>query len=446
MAPLPESVVTYARKKLLDLVSIPSVSAEGRGLEQAAQAVAEMLRELGLEASLHPTNGAPVVFAEGGGTGPTILFYNHYDVQPADPLEDWASDPFTLLEKDGNLYGRGTHDDKGELVARLAALLWVKQEHGQLPFWVKFVVEGEEETGSPNLPGYVESHRELLKSDAVLWEAGGTDAKGRPQAYCGLKGILAVELRTKTAGYDLHSSYGAVVQNPIYRLSLAIASLRDNQGKVLIKGFYDQVRALSKVEADALKTLPDESAELAKIFGVKGYMGGVQGESFYHKLLAEPCVNVNGFHSGYGGPGSKTVLPAEAYAKLDFRLVPDQEPAEVFRLLQEHLQQEGFEDIELSYLEAGEQPSRSDLSHPWVKTALEALREVYQKDPVLYINMAGSGPMHPFTDVLKAPVVGFGVGYPGTKVHSPNEHIRVADFEQGIVAIKRALEMFAARF
>ncbi|AEB11532.1 M20/M25/M40 family metallo-hydrolase [Marinithermus hydrothermalis] len=444
MEPVPERILTYAKETLAQLVAIPSVSAEGRGLEAAAQLVAEQLEALGLEAALHPTPGAPVVYATRTVPGaPTILFYNHYDVQPADPLELWETDPFTLTERDGALYGRGAVDDKGELAARIAALVWLKERYGELPFGVKFVVEGEEEVGSPHLARYVEENQARLAADACLWEAGGVDAAGRPLAYTGLKGIVALELVVRTAKFDLHSSYGAVVENPIHRLSRALASLRDADGRVLIEGFYDEVRPLTPEEEAALERIPDESPALAELFGVPAFLGGVSGTAFYRKLLAEPCVNINGFTSGYAGPGSKTVLPAEARAKLDFRLVPDQDPKRVVTLLKRHFERHGFTDVEVRVLEVGEKPARSDLTHPWVQATRAALAEVYGTEPVLYPNMPGSGPMHPFAHGLGVPVVGIGCGYPGSRVHSPNEHLRLADLERGIQAIARALERFA---
>lgn len=444
MSTLPTSVTNYARETLARLVALPSVSAEGRAIAETAQAVKALLEELGLQVQIHPTAGAPVVYAEGGDSnGPILLCYNHYDVQPADPLELWESDPFTLTEREGKLYGRGASDDKGELVARLAALRWLKEQHGRIPLRIKFCIEGEEEIGSPHLEHYVQEHQELLRADAVIWEAGGVDARDNPLIYCGLKGIVGLELRVRTSSYDLHSSYGAVVQNPLYRLAAAIASLRDPEGRVLVRGFYDQVRPLTELEEETFGRIPDESPQLAQEFGVSRYLGGVSGTAFYRKFLAEPCINVNGIHGGYGGPGSKTVLPAEAFAKLDVRLVPDQEPRFIVQAIRQHLLDQGFEDVELIELEFGEHPARSDLAAPWVKIAQDASREVYGKEPVVWPNFAGSGPMYPFTHLIGAPVVGLGVGYPGSKIHSPNEHLRLDNFEQGIRVLKRAMEMLA---
>lgn len=430
-----------AKGLLAELVALPTVSAEGRALEAGAAKVAEVLEGLGLKAELHPGYGPPVVYAEGGEGEKTLLFYNHYDVQPPDPLELWQTDPFTLTERDGAWYGRGVHDDKGELVARVVALRLFREKHGFLPR-VKFVVEGEEEVGSPHLEGYVAAQAHRLQAQAILWEAGGVDAQGRPYLYAGLKGIVALELRVRTAAFDLHSSYGAVVENPIYRLSRALASLRDEEGRVLIPGFYDRVRPLTPLEMEVLAEIPDESAALKEAFGVRDFLGGARNLEFNQRLYTEPCVNFNGFHAGYGGPGSKTVLPAEARAKLDFRLVPEQDPEEVPGLLKRHLEAQGFHDVEVVVLEKGEHPARSDLSHPFVALARKALEEAHGRKAVLYPNMAGSGPMHPFLHHLKAPAVGLGVGYPGSRVHSPNEHIRIGDFERGTLAILRLLELF----
>ncbi|MDM7324663.1 MAG: M20/M25/M40 family metallo-hydrolase, partial [Thermus sp.] len=278
-----------ARALLAELVALPTVSAEGRALEAGAAKVAEVLGELGLRVELHHGYGPPVVYAEGGEGERALLFYNHYDVQPPDPLELWDSDPFRLVERDGAWYGRGAHDDKGELVARVVALRLFREKHGFLPR-VKFVVEGEEEIGSPHLANYVRDKKDLLRAEAIVWEAGGVDAKGRPYLYAGLKGIVALELRVRTAGFDLHSSYGAVVENPIYRLSRAVASLRDEEGRVLIPGFYDRVRPLTPVEVEVVSEIPDESEALRETFGVRDFLGGARNLEFNQRLYAEPCV------------------------------------------------------------------------------------------------------------------------------------------------------------
>jgi acetylornithine deacetylase/succinyl-diaminopimelate desuccinylase-like protein len=358
---LPASIRHRAQAQLAELVAIPSVSAEGLGLHEAAAAVRALLDELGLTTELHATAGAPVVYghldAQPG--HPTVLFYNHYDVQPADPLPEWDTPPFELSERDGHWYGRGVSDDKGQLVSRLAGLHWYREKHGSLPFGVTFVVEGEEEIGSPNLADYVAGRSDQLRADGCVWEFGGVTASGRPLTYFGLKGIACIALRVRTASHDLHSSLGAVVENPIFRLASAVAGLRDDDGRVLIPGFYDGVVPFTPAQEALIEALPDEATELASVYGVDRYIGGVTGTDFQRQLLGQPNINFNGFHSGYGGPGSKTVLPATAEVKIDFRLVPGQDPATVLRQLRAHLDAEGFTDVIIDELETHEFAARS---------------------------------------------------------------------------------------
>lgn len=441
---LPAKVKEHALASLRRLVAVPSVSAEGRDLDKAAATVCELLEELGIRAELHGTPGAPVVYGERPAKPgqKTVLFYNHYDVQPADPLELWDTPPFELTEAAGVWYGRGSSDDKGQLVSRLAALRWYLEEHGEFPFGIKFLVEGEEEIGSPNLAEYVEANRELLAADGCVWEFGGVTASGTPMTYLGLKGIACLEMRVRTASHDLHSSYGAVVENPIYRLAKALASLRDDDGRVLVAGFYDDVRPLTDVERRMLAELPDEAPELAQVFGVDRYIAGATGAEFQRRLLTEPNINYNGFTSGYSGPGSKTVLPAAASAKLDLRLVPDQDPARIVACFRAHLDANGFPDVELVELETSEFAARSRADDPFVTATIQALAEAYGEEPVVYPGVAGSGPMHPFVHHLDVAVVGLGCSYPGSRVHSPNEHIRERDFDLSVAATKRMLELF----
>jgi len=442
---LPPDLRARFRDLLARLVSLPSVAAEGRAQAETAEAVAEALRDLGLEVELHATDGAPVVFAERRVPGaPTVLFYNHYDVQPADPLELWTADPFTLDERDGKLFGRGASDDKGQLVSRVIALEWLKRRHGgSLPIGVVFVVEGEEEVGSPNMAPYVAARREQLRADACVWEFGGVDAHDRPHLVCGLKGIATVDLRLRTAAFDQHSGLGPVVQNAVWMLAAAVGSLRDADGRVLIEGFYDRVRPATEVEARYVAAAPREDDVVAEQIGVTRFLGGATGSEWQRRLQLEPVVNVNGLHGGYDGPGMKTVLPASARAKLDFRLVPDQDPDEIVDLLRAHLASNGFGDVEVTLAERPEHPARVDPDHPWVRHAAAALEEVYGQPAVITISSGGSGPLAPFVDELGLPVVMLGVGYAESRVHAPDENLRWVDVERGTFATVRTLERFA---
>lgn len=442
---LPAGLEQSFLKRLTSLCALPSVAAAGRAQAETAAEVMRQLGELGLETELHETAGAPVVFAERRVEGrPTVLFYNHYDVQPPEPLELWDSDPFRLTERDGRLYARGASDDKGELVSRMTALEWIRERHGgELPFGVIFVVEGEEEIGSPNMETYVKENRERLQADACVWEFGGTDAAGRPELTCGLKGIVALDLSVRTADHDQHSGRGPLIQNAVWLLAAAVASLRDSEGNVLVEGFHDDVAPLSDMQEHYLREAPPEAGELLKSTGAGSFLGDAEGYEFQRRLQAMPVINVNGLHGGYGGPGTKTVLPAEAHAKLDIRLVPNQKPAEVVRLIRDHLDRHGFGAVEITEAEIPGQPARVDPSHPFVQHAAAALEEAYGEPAVVKISSGGSGPLQPFTDTLGLPVIMMGIGNADGRAHAPNENIRWHDVHAGTFALVRTLERWA---
>jgi acetylornithine deacetylase/succinyl-diaminopimelate desuccinylase-like protein len=432
-------------EELRRLVEIPSVSAEGRGIDDCAKTVAALLEERGFRTEIRPTPGNPVVCAWGGAAdGPTLLFYEHYDVQPPDPLDLWESSPFEVTERDGKLYGRGTADTKGHLMCRIAAVDAVREVLGSDPVRYVFLVEGEEEIGSPNLERFIEENADDFRADGCLWEFGGVDEAGVPSVTLGLKGIATCDLRAKVPAYDVHSSLGAVIDNPLYRVAAAVASLRDASGKVLIDGFYDDVRALTDAELAAITATPDRTDELAAEYGIDRFLGGVTGFALQKRLEAEPCVNVNGIHGGYAGPGGKTVLPSECFAKLDFRLVPDQRPDKVIGQLRAHLESSGFGDIEV-VPQAGEAPGRTSLDDPFVQIVADAARLAYGLEPVVHVSSAGTGPAAPFVDVLKVPFATAGCGYPGSRAHSPNENIRIADFENGKLHTALVIAAMAAR-
>lgn len=434
VAELRDALSASASKHLTELrrlVEIPSVSAEGRGIDDAAKTVGALLAERGLDVEIRPTDGNPVVCAWGGAArGPTLLFYEHYDVQPPDPLDGWTHPAFEVTEADGRYFGRGVADTKGHIMCRIAAIDAVRQVYGTDPIRYAFLVEGEEEIGSPNLERFIERHAADFGADGCLWEFGGVDADGAPGVTLGLKGIQGVELRAKVPAYDAHSSLGAVIDNPLYRIAAAVASLRDDVGRVLIDGFYDDVRTLTKAELDAIEAEPDRTAELAHEYEIEHFLGGVVGVDLQRRLETEPCVNVNGIHGGYGGPGTKTVLPSEALAKLDFRLVPDQKPERVLELLRAHLDHHGFGDVAV-VPGAGEAPGRTSLDDPFVALVVETARAAYGREPIVRVSSAGTGPAAPFADVLRVPFATAGCAYPGSRAHAPDEHIRIADFETG---------------
>ncbi|GHF91457.1 M20/M25/M40 family metallo-hydrolase [Deinococcus ficus] len=417
---------------LRDLVALPSVSAQGRMLPETAAAVRTLLETEGFTVHEVPGHVAPVLIAEAGEGPATLLIYNHYDVQPEDPLALWDSPPFELTERDGRLYGRGASDDKGEFASRLAAVRAVKARHGgRLPLRVRWLIEGEEEVGSPSLDRVVREQAEHLHADGCWWEFGSRTDEGRPIAYLGLKGILAVELRCRVAASDLHSSLGAVVDNPLYRLARAVASIRDEVGRVTIPGFLDGLHAPSDADLDAIRRVPGHGESTYGTYAVPRPLG--TPPEYHHRLNLMPVVNVNGWGGGYQGAGSKTVLPAEGFVKLDFRLVPGQDPARVVELLRAHLDAQGLDDIQIVELETHQHPARADAGHPFVQACLAAAREASGHDPIVNPSSGGSGPMFPFMDALGGlPCVAMGIGNSGGRAHAPNENVRRADFEYGV--------------
>ena len=425
--------IEQGKRDLAALVALESVSAQGRMLPETADAVTALLEAEGFTVRRFPGQVAPVLLAEAGEGPKTLLIYNHYDVQPETPAELWNTPPFTLTEQGGRLYGRGASDDKGELVSRVAAVRAVRAMHGgTLPLKIKWLIEGEEEVGSPSLAGFVAEHAAELGADGCWWEFGSISEGGRPVVSLGLKGIVCLELRCAVADSDLHSSLGAVIDNPLYRLSKAIASMRDDAGRVTISGFYDAVRPPSAADLEALDSLPDARGPLQDSYGVRSFLGGAGAHEVNRRSNFEPTLNVNGLHGGYGDAGSKTVLPASGFAKIDFRLVPDQDPAEVVRLLRAHLDAQGLHDVEIVELESYEHAARSDVNHPFVQAALAAARESSGQEPIIHPSAGGSGPMHPFVEHLGVACVAMGIGNVGGRVHAPNENIRVEDFARGV--------------
>ena len=419
-------------RDLAALVALESVSAQGRMLPETADAVTELLEAEGFSVQRFPGQVAPILLAEAGEGPRTLLIYNHYDVQPEIPLELWNTPPFVLTEVDGRLYGRGACDDKGELTVRLAAVRALKAMHGgTLPLKIKWLIEGEEEVGSPSVAGFVEEHAQQLSADGCWWEFGGISDTGRPVVSLGLKGVVCLELRCAVADSDLHSAAGAVIDNPLYRLSRAIASLRDDTGRVTIPGFYDAVRSPSAADLQAIQSLPDARGPVQQSYGVRGFLNNADAHEVNRRMNFEPALNVNGFHGGYGDAGMKTVLPASGFAKIDFRLVPDQDPAEVVRLLRAHLDAQGLSDVEIIEL-ASQHAARSDVAHPFVQAALSAARESYGQEPIIDPSAGGSGPMHPFVQHLGVACVAMGIGNMDGRVHAPNENIRTEDFANGV--------------
>ena len=421
-AKLDQSIAELSR-----LVAQPSVGAQNWGLQECAALVAEMLKARGFATRIMPTAGAPVVYAERSGrSGKTLLIYNHYDVQPAEPLELWDSPPFEPSLRDGKLYGRGVSDDKGQLVARLHAIDALLAADGELPCKIKFIIEGEEETSSAHLHEFIEQNQELLQADACIWEFGGVDHREVPMQYLGLRGICYVELSVESLSTDAHSGLGgSIFPNAAWRLIWALNSLKGPDERIRIPGFYDAVKPPSQRDRTFMEALPEVADEYKQRYGVKQFLKGLKGGvELRIAEVFEPTCTICGLTSGYQGPGSKTVLPARASAKVDFRLVPDQTPEVVVEQLRAHLDAQGFQDVQVDYL-GGEPPARTDPDDPFVKLTIDTAAPVFGQPMQIAPLIGGSGPSYPFIHFLKLPVATAGCGYPGTLAHAPNENIRI---------------------
>lgn len=407
-----------------------SVAADMRGVHEMSELVAGRFRQLGAAVTIYPTSGSPVVYAEIGpkNAARTLLIYNHYDVQPEDPVELWNSNPFEMTIKDGVIYGRGTSDDKGELLSRIQAVeAWLKTQ-GELPIRIKWVAEGEEETGSVNLEDWVREHADMLKADGVLWEGAGYDESGRMTFGLGGKGLVYFELHCQGPSHDLHSSLAPMVVNPAWRLVWALSTLKNQNDDITLDGYMEHVAPLSREDLARIDAVPMEFEAMRERWGIKSWLKGLDDTGARRRYISEPTITICGIHSGYGGDGSKTVLPAEATAKLDFRLVNGLTSQLAERLLREHLDRRGFTDITIKNM-GGEEFAASGPGSLPERAAIAASLDTWNKQPVIFPWFAGSGPMYPFSTLLGIPLIFAGATWhPDIRAHSPNENIFVKDY------------------
>ncbi|NWG10185.1 M20/M25/M40 family metallo-hydrolase [Candidatus Bathyarchaeota archaeon] len=432
-------------KDLIRLVKQPSVSAKGEGTETCAKLVEKMMQEIGLATKIFKgEKGNTVVYGEklSKKSNKTLLFYDHYDVQPPEPLEKWTHEPFSGKILRGRIYGRGASDNKGNFVSRLKAVQALLEAAGNLPVNVKFFVDGEEEIGSPNLEPIIKKYKKYFSADAAIWEFGGTDRRGRPNLYLGLKGVLSVDIKASGASKDVHSANAPLIPNPAWRLIWGLNLLKDTKEKVLIKDFYKNVRLLSTEEIECLKHIPLEEEETKKELKLKKFLHNKTGLEALQALLYQPTCTINGFISGYTGEGSKTVLPHEATVKLDFRLVPDQTSIEIYQKLVRHLKRHGFGDLKI-VKHGSTEPTRTPIDNPFVKLVTKTAERVYKKRAVIYPISAGSGPMHLFRNFLGYPIVSAGCSHPEANTHAPNENLKIDSFITGTKFIATLINHFA---
>jgi len=430
---------------LVNLVKQPSVSAKGEGIEACAKIVEKMMQKIGLSTEIFTSEkGNPVVYGEklSKKSRKTLLFYNHYDVQPPEPLEKWKHTPFSGKIANGKIYGRGASDNKGNLVSRLKAVQALLEVTGDVPVNIKFFVDGEEEIGSPHLEPVIKKYKNFLSADAAIWEFGGTDRRGRSNLYLGLKGVLSVEIKANSASKDVHSANAPIIPNPAWRLVWALNLLKGKEENVLIEGFYENVLSPSSEEIECLKNIPFEEEETKKELGLKKFLHNKSGLEAVKVLLYQPTCTINGFLSGYTGKGSKTVLPHEALAKLDFRLVPNQKSNEIYRKLVKHLKKHGFGDLKI-IKHGSTEPTRTPINDPFAKLVAETAEKVYSRRAVIYPISAGSGPMHLFRSFLGYPVVSVGCSHSEANTHAPNENLKIESFIKGTKFIAALINDFA---
>ena len=430
---------------IVRLASQPSVSARNDGVEECGILVEKMLEEIGATTKVLRVEGAPpLVYGEikSGNSGKTILFYNHYDVQPEEPLELWKSPPFKPEVRDGVLYGRGVSDDKGELVSRIKIVESFLKTSG-LPCSVKFCFEGEEETGSVHLADYISKYGDLFNADAVVWEFGEVNPRGVPKVTLGVKGMIYLEFVLKSLSRDAHSSYAAALPSAPWRLVRMLNILKDKNERVLVPGWYDGVTDLSEDELAVLQDMPFDGEGLRKTFGAEKFVGGISDDDAKKALIQRPTGNIAGIWAGYTGPGSKTVLPKEIHAKMDFRLVPDQDPEDLWKKMRKYLDENGFADVEMN-VESMEPAARTPYRNPFAQAAIRAAEKTYGQRPIIELGSPGTGPLYLFTRKYNMPSVDIGVSSEESMIHSPNENLKVKDLRNGMVWIGETMEIFSA--
>lgn len=417
---------------------LESVAAQNRMMKETADWVEQLLKNTGFETRQLPVEGAPnYVYATLKGKSDfTLLLYNHYDVQPEAPIELWNTPPFAATETDGKLVARGICDNKAELISRICAIRAIQATQGEFPITLKWIIEGEEEIGSVHFDAMTKQYGELLKADGTLWEGGGFNEKGQALIAVGFRGMLYVEYSVEAMKVDAHSGTAHALPSAAWRLVKALASLKDENGKVLIPGFYDDVRAPTEMEKQASRDNvdPEQEARFKAMYGIDTFLHDKTGYE-YQISVYEPTANIAGFLSGYTEPGVKTVLPAKAMAKMDFRLVPNQRPADILAKLKAHLKAQGFEDVQVKQLGEGE-PVVTPIAGEFVQKMMQICRAFAEQEPEVIPLVGGTLPL---LGAMKNNVGVLGIStsgnpaYYGSGAHAPNEHIRVKD-------IPRALE------
>jgi acetylornithine deacetylase/succinyl-diaminopimelate desuccinylase-like protein len=419
-------------QRLIDYVRNPSISAQDIGVAEVAQLVEQMLTEVGLETRLMPTAGYPMVLGRWDKAPgvPTVLLYGHYDVQPPDPLEAWISPPFEPTIRDGRIFARGVGDNKGQHFAQILAIESHLAVHNRLPCNVIVLLEGEEEVGSPHIAEFVQEHRDELQANLVITADGQLHPSGTPTITFGVRGVASFELRAHGANSDLHSgNFGGVAPNPLWSMVHLLATMKNDRGEITIEGFYDNVIPPTDLEKAAAAKLPLDLKDVKSELGLENLDQPAERD-YYDRLMFHPTLTINGLHGGYGGPGSKTVLPCEAIAKCDIRLVEAQTPDEILAKVAAHVQVHAPE-VEFISLD-GMFPSKTPMDSPYAEPIREAIVIAQGVEPLLYPSMGGSLPDYVFTKILGVPAFVVPYGNADEANHAPNENLTIECFYNGI--------------
>lgn len=434
-------------QELMDILRIPSISSDPEhheDMRKMAELLKKEMRSIGMDSvRIIETGGHPVVYSEwlNAPGKPTILIYGHYDVQPVDPVELWSSPPFEPVIKNGKVFARGSADDKGQIYIHLKAIeAWLATK-GSLPVNVKLVFEGEEEVGSEHLEDFIKEHQEMLKADYVVISDTPMFREGYPGITYGLRGLAYLQVNLRGTSTDLHSgSFGGLVKNPINALVEILAKMKDEDGRILIPGFYDDVLPITEIEHEKLKNLPFDPEDFAKGIGAPALFGEA-GYDYLERLWARPTFDINGIWGGFQGEGAKTVIPAEAHAKVSMRLVADQDPddiAEKFTAYINSLVPDTMEaEVEAMHGGFG---YVTNLDNPGLQAGVRALKKAFGKD-VDFLREGGSIPIvKVFADIVKAPVLLMGYGLPDQNAHAPDENFSLYNFHKGIESIVHFFE------
>ncbi|MBD3332287.1 dipeptidase [candidate division GN15 bacterium] len=425
------------RKDLFEFLAFPSVSAKSehkKDVAACAKWLNSYMSKCGFKSRIYKTKGHPLVYAEYmvDKKAPTVLYYGHYDVQPVEPLELWKSQPFKAQVRGGYIYARGTADDKGQVFAQIKGLEAVLQTEGTLPINVKFLIEGEEEAASENLPAFIKSHKKLLKADIAVVSDTAQFSKTLPAVTYGLRGLAFVEVIVDGPNRDLHSgAFGGAVANPVNELCKIVGQLHDKNNKIAVPGFYKDVKPISKWERQQFKKLPFSEASYKKMLGVKA-VHGEKGYTTYERQWSRPTLDVNGITGGYQGEGAKTIIPATASCKITCRLVPNQDPDDICRKLEKQILKLAPKSVKVKVVKhGGARGVVVPVDGPWLEASGRAIKKGFGKEPV-FMKEGGSIPVvADFKTMLGVDTLLIGLAQNDDNIHSPNERFRVKDFENG---------------